>query len=72
MTEQEKIAILAECMDVDESELELSTILADFDEWDSVAALSLIAAMDENFGKTIEAADIKKLVTVEDVIKLME
>ena len=72
MTEQEKIAILAECMDVDESELELSTILADFDEWDSVAALSLIAAMDENFGKTIEAADIKKLVTVEDVIKIME
>lgn len=72
MSEQEKIAIIAECMDVEESDLELSSVLADFDEWDSVAALSFIAALDEHFGKTITADDIKALTTVEDALKIME
>lgn len=72
MSEQEKIAILAECMDVDEEELSVEKKLDSFDEWDSVAALALMATMDEHFGKTIESSDIKKLITVNDVLKMME
>lgn len=72
MTEQEKITILEESMDLDEGTLNLESVLTDYDEWDSLAALSLIAAIGEKFGRTVEAADIKKLVTVADALKLME
>ena len=42
------------------------TVLDEMDEWDSIAALSLIAVMDEYFGKTIPGKEIKPMKTVAD------
>lgn len=72
MSQQEKINLLEEIMEIDEGTLSLDDILEDYDEWDSVTALSLIALMDERFGKIIAGEDIKKLKTVSDVLMLME
>lgn len=72
MTEQEKLAIIEECMDLDEGTISPSDELANFEEWDSLAALSFIAAMAEKFDKKLETADIKALVTVADALKLMD
>lgn len=72
MTEQEKINMLEEIMELDEGTLSITDVLADYDEWDSVTALSLIAFMDETFGKTITGETIKQLKTVADVLAMME
>ncbi len=72
MSEQEKIALLEEIMDLDEGTLSLDSVLEDIDEWDSVAILSFIAAMDEHFEKTIKGSEIKAFVTVQDAIAVME
>lgn len=72
MTEQEKIALMEEIMDVEEGTLTIDSVLAEFDEWDSVAILSFIAAIDEHFDKTIKGSQIKKFVTVKDAIAVME
>ena len=53
-------------------QLSEDSILADFEEWDSIAILSVIALLDEEFGKTVKGADIKKCVTVKDAMNLME
>ena len=50
----------------------IGTWIADIDEFDSIAKLSLIVLMDDEFGKTIKSDDIKALVTVQDILDIME
>lgn len=51
MTNQEKITLLEEMMELDSGTLNEDIALTDIEEWDSMAALSLIVVMDENFNK---------------------
>ena len=71
MTDERKIELIAEILDVDTDEISPEMALDSFD-WDSVAALSFIAMMDEEFNKAVKGADIKKLVTIQDALDLME
>ncbi len=72
MSNQEKLEKVAEIMDLEVSDIKEDALLKDYDEWDSVAVLSLIALLDEEFHKSIGGAETKKLVTVQDVMNLME
>lgn len=72
MNDQEKIKLLEEFMDVDEGTLHLKDALADYEEWDSLTALTFIAEMDERFGKKITGEQIKGFVTVADAIAVMQ
>lgn len=72
MSNEKKMELLAEILDVDVEELNVDTVLKDLDEWDSVAALSFIAMMDEEFGKEIKGSEIKQFVTVQDALNVME
>ena len=72
MTEQEKIKMLEETWELDEDTLTVDTVLADIDEYDSMAKLSLIVLMDDEFGVKLTGDMIKGFVTVGDIVKLME
>lgn len=72
MTVEEKIALLAETMDVEEDEIQTEMELADMDCWDSMTKLSIIVMFDDEFGKKITSDDIKKFVTVGDILNSME
>ena len=72
MTTEEKLALLEETFDMDEGSLEPDMELADIDEFDSIAKLSLIVLMDDEFGKTIKSDDIKALEIVQDILDMME
>lgn len=72
MTLREKIELLEETMDVEEGTLAEDTVLTDLDEWDSMTKLSIIVMMDDEFNKTIKADDIKKFITVKDILDCME
>lgn len=69
---KEKLALIEDCMDIDEDTLNVEDELDTYDEWDSVTALSIIAMVDENFGKTITGEDLRKAKTVADVLAMME
>ncbi len=71
MNEQEKIELLEEIMDVEPGTLHLKDVLADYEEWDSLTALTLISEMDEKFGIRITGKEIKSFVTVADAIAMM-
>ena len=71
MNQKEKMALIEEALDTEEGALVPDTILSDLDEWDSIAALSLIAMLDEQFDKTITGAEIKAMKTVEDILAHM-
>lgn len=68
----EKLRLIEECMDLDEGTIKLEDNLEDYDEWDSVTALSIIAMIDEQFHKTVSGDDLKKAKTVADVLAMME
>ena len=72
MTDQEKIAMLEETWEIDEGTLTAETVLDDVDEYDSMAKLSLIVLMDDEFGVKLTGDVIKGFETVGDVLKLME
>ncbi len=72
MTNEEKITILEELMEVDEGTLTSETLLSNIEEWDSVSFLSFMAMMDEKFGKVVTGSEIKTKETIADLMALME
>ena len=71
MTNTEKIALLEETWELDEGTLKEDTVLADVEEYDSMAKLSLIVLCDDEFGKTLAGDTIKGFVTVKDILDFM-
>lgn len=72
MSNQEKLALIEETIEVDEGTLTPETVLEDLVEYNSMAKLSLIVMFDDEFDKNVTGADIKAFVTVADIMALME
>lgn len=72
MKETEKIALIEETMELDEGELKIDSVLSDYDEWDSLSKLSLMALAKQKFGKTLTADTLKGFVTVKDICDWMD
>jgi acyl carrier protein len=51
-----------------QSTLELTTNIKELDEWDSLAAMVLIAYISRSFNVTMNANDIEKITTVQTII----
>jgi acyl carrier protein len=51
-----------------EDEINIKDEFRKYPEWDSLAYLSIIAMMDENYGVSIELEDFRKQITVEDLM----
>lgn len=60
----EKIAEILEVEEVKGNE-ELNS----FEEWDSLTALSIIALMDSDYGKTLTNEQIKEFKTINDIVE---
>lgn len=61
---------LKEVLEIEDCEINPTDIFRDYDEWDSLAYLSVIAFLDEEFDIQIEEAEFKKLITVEDLYNI--
>ena len=72
MNEKEKIELLEEIMDLEADTLKLDDALAEYEEWDSLTALTFISEMDSRFSKKITGEQIKAFATVADAIDFME
>lgn len=72
MSNEKKIELLEEMLDLDAGTLKPEMVLADMEEWDSIARLSFIVLMDDEFGRTVQGGTIKEQKTVADLLALME
>ncbi len=72
MNLQEKLAALEEIMELDEGALQPETRLEDVEEWDSLAALSYVVLMGDEFGKKVSGQQIRAFQTVQDILDTME
>ena len=71
MTNEEKIAMLEDMLELDGGTLKPETVLADVEEYDSMAKLSLIVMMDEECGKKLTGEKIREFKTVQDILDFM-
>ena len=66
------LSSLKEALQTENREITLEDIFRDYEEWDSLGRLSLIAALDEEFDLQIENKDFELLITVGDLLKAVE
>lgn len=66
------IELFAEAIEIDKSEVSPDSILESFATFDSLGVVTLIAMINEEYGKAIKAEDIRNAKTVQDLVKLIE
>lgn len=71
MTNEEKIALLEDMLELDNGSLKPEMELKEIAEYDSMAKLSLIVLMDEEVGKKLTGEDIQGFKTVQDILDFM-
>ena len=52
-----------------EENISMQTVLADLDEWDSLAVMSTMAFLESSFNVKTSMADYKNIITVADIAK---
>lgn len=65
------LELMQETLDI-ETELTLDTKFRELEEWDSLAYLSTIAMIDDEYDVVINANEFKTLETLGDIVKAVE
>lgn len=73
MENQNFIKNFAEAVEIESTEsLSVNTMFRELDEWNSLAYLSVIAMLDEEYGIQIENTEFKQLKTIGDIINYID
>ena len=73
MVAKEFIDEFADALEMEDVEtLSTETVFRELEEWSSLAYLSIIAMIDENYDTQIENAEFKQLKTIGDIINYIE
>ena len=65
--ENKFLSSIKEALEIEDREIALTDVFRDFDEWDSLSRLSLIAMLDDDYEVAIEDEVFKNLLTLEDL-----
>ncbi len=71
MTNQEKINLIEDALEVEINSLTEDTLLSDLPEYDSMAKLSIIILCDEEFGKKLMGEQIRNFKTIGDILTFL-
>jgi acyl carrier protein len=66
------IAGMADILECEAAELSGDTVFREHEDWDSLAALSTITMIDEEFDVVIPQAEFRNLLTINDIAKFVE
>lgn len=72
MTLEKKLALLEETIEAEEGTLKPEMALDDVEEYNSLTSLGVVIMLEDNFGKKVSGADMRKLKTVQDLLGLMQ
>jgi acyl carrier protein len=70
--EQKFIELFKETLEIEDGEVTIETRFRELEQWDSLAFLSVIAMIDEEYDVVIEGNDFKKISTVGELITEIE
>lgn len=69
---EKKMELLSNLLELEVGEFTPETNLDNLEEWDSLAAISYIVMMDEEFGIVANPTDIKNFKTIQDILDSMK
>ena len=64
--------IFSDILDLNKDNFNLDTKPSDFAEWDSVATVNIIVALEDEFGVKFKLEDIQQLKKIKDFVELLE
>ena len=65
--ENKFLTAIKEALEIEDHDIALTDVFRDFDEWDSLSRLSLIAMLDDDYDVAIEDEVFKSLITLGDL-----
>ena len=68
MTQEEKLELLEEVLDMDKEDIDVTMNLEEMDEWDSLSKLGLMAEVKTRLNKGLTVEEVQKFKTVQDII----
>jgi acyl carrier protein len=71
MGKKEFIEELVEILEIEDGDINEETNLKELQEYDSLAVLSIIAFVDENFSKTLVTEQLNSITTVKSLMELI-
>ena len=66
--EKKIIALLADILEMEANEIKLQDKFREYEKWDSLSYLSVIAMRDEEFDVQIETNEFKTLITIQNLV----
>jgi acyl carrier protein len=66
------ISLMAECLEREPETIQASDLFRKYDEWDSLAYLSVIAQIDDDFGIVVPIEDFKACRTIQDLASYVD
>ena len=65
--EEKFIELIKEVLEIEDREINMGDKFREYEEWSSLAYLSVIDMLDEEYDCQIEEADFRKLQTIQDL-----
>lgn len=67
--EEKFIELVKEALEINDREIFLADKFREYAEWNSLASLSLVSLLEEEYGIMLSSEDFKKLHTLDDLMK---
>jgi acyl carrier protein len=69
MNQEELFQLLAESLEIDASALRINKAISDYEEWNSLAWLTIMSLLDERYEIRLSGAEIRSFKTVHDFVE---
>jgi acyl carrier protein len=70
--EEKFLSLVKEVLEIEDREIQLSDNFRDFDEWDSLANLSFVAMIDDEYGVVIDSQKFKEMKSLQEVFDAIQ
>ena len=70
--EQKFLDLVKEILEIEDRELQLTDNFRDFEEWNSLANLSLVAMLDDEYGVVIDTQRFKQMTTLQEIFDAIQ
>ena len=67
--EEKFLKLITEVLEIEDRSIKLEDKFKEFDEWDSLANLSLVALLDDEFGVVIDNKKLKEINTLQELLE---
>jgi acyl carrier protein len=72
MSASKIIEIFEDILDIENGKINLNSTPEDIEEWDSVATINIIVAIEEEFGIKFKLKDVQEIKSVKNFLELIE